>query len=124
MRHFRPRWLLLAVLPALVSIVATSAKAAEPSRETTVEIDGKPILPMHGTTAGFWLYANDEGAQLALMGHPPRRAVATLDQGRRITIRVPTGPVVGRVAATLRATHFSGSVADVSLRLGGINARR
>ena len=57
--------------------------------------------------------------ELALMGHPPRRAVATLDQGRRITIRVPAGPIAGRVTATMQATHFSGDAAEASLRLGG-----
>ena len=53
------------------------------------------------------------------MGHPPRRAVATLDQGRRITIRVPAGPVAGRVTATLQVTQFSGDAAEATLRLGG-----
>jgi len=73
-------------------LAATSVGAAEPNWETTVALDGKPVLPMHGTVAGFWLFAEDEGAQLALMGHPPRRAVAALDKGRRITIRIAVDP--------------------------------
>ena len=78
---------------------------------------GEPILPMHGTVAGFWLFAEDEGAQLAMMGHPPRRAVATLDKGRQMTIRVPVGLFSGRCEAVLRAIPLDGAAAEVTLRL-------
>ena len=74
----------------LATVAATSAAAENPPRETTVEIDGKPILPMHGTTAGFWLYANDEGAAACLDGAPaapgggdPGSRTANHDPGSR-----------------------------------------
>ena len=117
MRPSRPRWLLLAFLPALLSVVAASAAAERPPRRTTVEIDGKQILPMHGTTTGFWLYAQDEGTQLALMGHPPRPALASLARGRRITIRVPISEVSERGEIVLRAVHVDGASAEATLRL-------
>jgi len=78
---------------ALALLATTSAGAAESNRETPVALDGKPGFPMHGTVAGFWLFGEDEGAQLAMLGHPPRRAVAALGKGRRITIRAAVDPV-------------------------------
>ena len=85
--------------------------------ETTVAFDGKQILPAHGSVSGFWLFAEDAGAELALMGHPPRRAVAALDKGRRITIRTVAG-TVGRQARPLVDTkRLEGSPAQVEARL-------
>lgn len=98
-------------------MAATSLRAAEPSGDPTVAVDGKPAPPKHGTTTGFWLFAEDAGAQLALMGHSPRRAVVSLDQGRRISIRAGVGPVAGRCEAAVRAVHLEGSPAQITLRL-------
>jgi hypothetical protein len=90
-------------------MVSTALQAAD----TAVELDGKPVLPMHGTTAGFWLFAQDDAVQLALMGHPPRRAVASLDQGHRITIRMPSAN-----GLVLQVAHLDGAPAEVWLEAG------
>jgi hypothetical protein len=118
MRQFRLAGWTVALFSVSVSIVATAPNAAEePRRETLVEIDGKRILPMHGTTAGFWFFAEDQGAQLALLGQRPQQAVATLEAGRRIALRTPLGPIAGRWEIALHALHLAGSPAEVTLRL-------
>lgn len=118
MRSLCSHWLVLIVVPAFFSGMEYSlGVGAEPSRETTVAIDGKSLLPMHGTTAGFWLYAGDEGAQLALTGHPPRHAVATCDQGHRITIRVPVGPIAEPGQIAVRAIPMDATAGQLTLRL-------
>jgi hypothetical protein len=115
-RFLSARWFPL-FTSALFSLSVATVIAAEPPQETTVALDDKPVLPMHGTTAGFWFFAEDEGAQLALMGHPPRRALATLDQGRRITIRVPLDPISEKGEISLQAVRLDGAAARVTLRL-------
>lgn len=40
------------LLLCLALLAATSAGAAETAWETTVAVDGEPVLPMHGTVAG------------------------------------------------------------------------
>ncbi len=91
--------------------------------ETLVELDGTPVLPMHGTTTGFWLFARDEGAQLVMLGHPAREALASLDQGRRITIRRPCPAPSAATALRLEVAHVDGAEAQVTLRLAsGENA--
>jgi len=111
-RSFR-RW--ASIVAALM--LSMAAGAAQPARETTVEFDGKPVLPMHGTVAGFWFFAQDEGVQLAMMGHPARRAVASLAQGRRMTIRVPCEPSASPADVVLQVVHLDGDAAEVNLRL-------
>lgn len=109
-----PGWLLVfvgAVLPW-----AAQGETPQPPPATTVAIDGQTILPSHGTTAGLWLYAEDQGAQLAMMGHPPRRGVASLERGRRIAIRVPLAATCPTGEAALRVTPLDGSP-EVTLRL-------
>jgi len=88
------------------------------SSETTVQLDGRAVLPKHGTVAGFWLFAEDEGAQLAMMGHPPRRAVASLDRGRRLTIQSELGPTDEPSVLSVRARPLSGAGAKVTLQVG------
>ena len=105
------------ILLCLALAATTSAGAAELNRETTVELDGKAVLPMHGTVAGFWLFAEDEGAQLALMGHPARRAVAALAKGRRITIRTAVAPGGRQVGPLVDTKLVEGSPADVAARV-------
>ena len=100
-----------------VLIAATSIVMAEPPRDTTVEVDGKLVLPMHGTVAGFWLVAEDGGAQLALMGHPPRRAVAALNRDRRITIRIAVDPAHRQGKPLVDIKHIEGSPAEVAWRV-------
>lgn len=118
MRSFSPTWLLpILVLTLFPLATLRPAHSAEPAQETIVALGGKPVLPTHGTTAGFWLFAEDAGAQLALMGHPPRRAVASLAQGRQITLRVPIGPLAAQDAVELRAVCLDGSGAEVTLCL-------
>ena len=113
LKHFRSPW-----LPAFMSaFLAVSAGAAEPPAHTTVEFDGKPLLPAHGTVAGFWFFAKDQGAQLALMGHPPRRAVASLDNGRRITIRLPIKPIAEPGEVGIDVVPLEGAPAEVTLQL-------
>jgi len=118
MKPFCFRWRLAALLPACLFLTsaASAGEAAKPPAETIVALDGKPLLPTHGTTAGFWLFAADEGAQLAVMGHPPRRAVASLDRGRRIAIRVPLGPIARRCEATLRVFQLGDSPVEVTMQ--------
>lgn len=116
MKRYRFSWALRLFVPVLLLNVAPATIRAEgPQKETTVALDGQPVLPSHATVAGFWLFAEDEGAQLALMGHPPRRGVATLDQGRRITLRVPIGPLLHRTEITVQAVHLDGAPAEVTL---------
>ena len=75
------------ILSCFVLLSAASTGVAAQAGETTVSLDGKPVLPMHGSVAGFWMFAENERVQLAIMGHPPRTAVTALDKGRRIAIR-------------------------------------
>jgi mono/diheme cytochrome c family protein len=82
-----------------------------------VSLDGRTMLPMHGTTAGLWMYAESPDAQLVLTGHPPCRAVASLDRGHQITLRVPLSPVVNSGKIALHAMHLDGTAAKVTLRL-------
>ncbi len=123
------RWmprLLAMIQPAVVVIVtafspttAMSASNVESQRQATVTIDDKPILASHGTVTGFWFFAESEEAQLALLGHPPRRAIASLDKGHRMTIRSVVGPAASRCIFDLRVIHLDGAAAEVTLRLPG-----
>jgi len=79
-----------------------------------VAINSQTVLPSHGTVAGFWLYAQRH-AQAALMGHPPRRAVAAMDAGHTLTI---TSPVDAAGAAEIDARLVEGDSATVTLRAG------
>lgn len=117
MRRFSRRGLLAAFCAAIMLSAAMCDGAEDPSRLSTVAFDGKPIQAMHATTAGFWLFAENEDVQLAMMGHPPCRAVASAEKGRTITIRVPVGPIAAPCQFTLLATHLDGSPAEVNLRL-------
>lgn len=117
MRQSCPMGLLLVVLSAFSSFAASPAGPTEPPRETTVSLGGKPTGPMHGTTAGFWFFAEDEGAQVAMMGHPPRRAVVSLDQGRRVSIRSAIGPITEPCEVAICAVHLDGAAAEVTLRV-------
>jgi hypothetical protein len=56
---------------------------------------------------------------LALMGHPPNRAVAALERGQRITVRVPIAPAEGKTEFSLRAAGIAGEPATVTLSAGG-----
>lgn len=96
--------------------VMASAGAGEPARETTVMIDGRPVLPGHGSVTGLWVFAEDTGAQLAMMGHPPRQAVAELEEGRRITIRVPIDPSL-QGKPLVDTNLLEGAPPEVALRL-------
>lgn len=117
MKRFGIPWALRLFVPVLfLNVAVATIRAEEPGKETTVALDGKPVLPSHATVAGFWLFAEDDGAQLALMGHPPRRGVVTLAQGRRITLRVPIGPLPQRSEFTVQAVHLDGAPAEVALR--------
>lgn len=101
------------------SLVLLGALCAGPvlaGLEATVALDGKAVLPTHGTAAGFWLFAADGGAQLAVMGHPPRRAVASVDKGRRITIRMAAGTLGRQGKPQVGTRHLEGSPADVTAR--------
>ena len=65
--------------------------------KATIEINGKTVLPSHGTAAGVWFFHDsklgDASPQLLLMGFPepvPRyRFIAVLNPGDRIVIRPP-----------------------------------
>jgi hypothetical protein len=95
---------------------STPALGADGTGETTVAIDGQPLLPTHGTTAGLWLYADGQAAQLAVTGHPPRQAVASFQPGRRIEIRMPLPPDSRSSELSLGVAAIEGA-ADVALRL-------
>lgn len=110
-------WLSILVSAFFPPTAMLPSAVAEPAREVTVAIDGKAALPTHGTAAGFWLFAEGEGAQLALMGHPPHRAVATLEPGRRISIRVPVRAVAAKDVIGLQAVGLDGAGAEVTLCL-------
>jgi len=116
-------WTTTAVMSLVVLPTLTLAVAAEPAsgQHVTVTIDGKAILPSHGTAAGFWLFAENEDAQLVLMGHPPRRAVVSLENGHEIWIRVPVGPWEGKTAVVVRAACLTGAAADITLRLESVD---
>ncbi len=83
--------MVLRTIPVIAAVLlptaAMPADEVEPQRHVTVAIDGKAILPSHGTVAGVWLFAESGDAQVVLLGHPPRRAVASLGKGHRMTIR-------------------------------------
>ena len=96
--------------------VMASAGAGEPAHDTTVMIDGRPVLPAHGSVTGLWVFAEDAGAQLAMMGHPPRQAVATLEEGRRITIRVPLNSSL-QSKPLIDTKLLEGAHPDVAVRL-------
>ena len=83
-----------------------------------VQFDGKPLPPMHGSVSGFWFYADKDVPQLALMGHPPNRAVAALDRGQHVTIRIPIAPGEGKTEFSLRAAGIAGEPATVTLSAG------
>jgi len=95
-----------------------AAPAAETFPATSVALDGAALQPSHGTTAGFWLVAADDQAQLAVMGHPPRRAVADLAAGHRLALTTPLGPLDQPAVATLRLAARDGRGAVVTLRAG------
>jgi len=67
------------------------------SSKTTVEINGKTVLPSHGTVAGVWFFHDtergDASPQLLLLGFPspsPKyRIVAVLNKGDHIRINPP-----------------------------------
>ncbi len=118
MRPVCSAWLLPILVSALFPLAPPGpVRAAEVAREVIVALDGKPVVPSHGTTAGFWLFAEDDGAQLALMGHPPRRAVASLAQGRQIALRMLIGPLAAHDAIDLCAVCLDGAGAEVTLSL-------
>ena len=72
--------------------------AAEALAKTVVEINGKVVLPSHGTVAGIWFYHDSErgdaSPQLLLTGFPtptPKyRIAAVLHQGDTIRIVPPS----------------------------------
>lgn len=104
---------LFCVLLAL-ALAAVSAAASAP--EIAVTIDGAVAPPTHGTSAGYWLFARDEGAQMALFGHPPRTLVISLDAGRRCCLSVP---LAQSGAVGLRVVHLEGGTARVQLDCEG-----
>ncbi len=106
-----------AVRSSLILLALTFFGAAQAAEDTTVTVDGKEILPSHGSASGFWLFAEDADAELALMGHPPRRAVAALDKGRRITIRTVAGPVGRQGRPLVDTKQLDSSPAQVAARL-------
>jgi hypothetical protein len=108
----------LLVLSLGVSIRAANepAKAAPPA--TVVQFGGKPIRPMHGSASGFWFMAENAAPQLALMGHPPNRALATLDANQQITIRIPASAIAAKTRFSLRAVGISGGPTTVTLSAG------
>lgn len=111
--------LILGIPSWSVAAAPATAKPAPPvvrAPTTTVLLDGKPLLPTHDTAAGFWLFARDEGSQLAVFGHPPCRAVASLEKGRQIVLHVPMGKLAVQGEITLVAEHLDGSVASITLR--------
>lgn len=73
---------------AILAILAGAA-AAGPSPKTVIEFDGREIKPTYGSSAGQWLFAEGRDVQLLLLGNPLRRAVASLERGRRISIAIP-----------------------------------
>ncbi len=123
----RLRWtsrlLLMTILAVVFSAIvcvpfaALAADEAQPQRLATVALDDKPVLPSHGSRAGTWFFAESEEAQLALFGHPPCRAIASLDKSRRATLRGPVGPVAGPCTFELHAIHLDGAPAQITLRL-------
>jgi len=68
--------------------------------KATVDINGKPVLPSHGTVAGVWFYHDpalgDDSPQLLITGFPeptPQyRIVAVLNNGDNVRITPPAHP--------------------------------
>ena len=60
------------------------------------------------------------------MGHPPNRAVAALDRGQHVTIRIPIAPGEGKTEVSLRAAGIAGETGHryIVRRLGRDDIRR
>ncbi len=115
---------LLSLLVVLVSFVCpgvASEKQAEVKKsapaKTEVQFDDHAVLPAHGTAAGFWLFAESDSPQVALMGHPADRAIVALRKGDRVTFLVPVpGEKDQAGQLELRAVLMDGSTAKVALK--------
>ena len=108
---------LLRSLLCLALLATISAGAAHSEQHATVLIDGHPVFPMHGSVTGFWLFAEDDGAQLALMNRAPQRILVTLDRDRRITIRTAVDPVSLQAKPLVDVRHLESATAIVQSRL-------
>ena len=119
------------------------APSAKPAR-ASVTLNGKPLPPAHGTTAGVWFYADGAtGAQALLTGHGTVpdgwRLTASLNAGDTVRIALDPGAVplsdirfhtetLSKVsltcqaesnAVTIRATAGAGAVRLTGLTSGG-----
>ena len=66
----------------------TSSVDAPIASKATVSLNGEETPPSFGTVAGFWLFAQGDSPQIAMMGHPADRAVITMRSGDRIKLVV------------------------------------
>ncbi len=115
-------WPRFRVFLALVGLGGTPLFAEE-AKPTAVFLNGKETRPTHGSVTGFWFYAEKEGPQAVLSGHPPKSATLALNQGDRVALRIPLPSVSAGSDVSVHARRMEGSSAEVRLRLGGTGSR-
>ena len=116
--------LVLAAVASLPAFLPAHVAVAQESKcETTVALDGESVLPMHGSVTGFWLFGQDDHTQLAMMGHPPRKMIAALAKGGRITIRINGVSVVPGAIPQVDSIPLSGPPAEIAIRLEATNGQ-
>jgi len=97
--------------------IGTSIFAVADVQKATVEINGKPVLPSHGTVAGVWFFHDpvlgEDSSQLLLLGFaaptPKYRVVAALNNGDTVRINPPNHPPITFEAKDGRKTFSTES---------------